>query len=272
MKIICYAVGDTGSNTHIRQMISERMNKQPCEFLLLMGDNFYPRGVGSHLDSKWITEYESMFGKMKTYAILGNHDYMSDPVAQILYSTRIERKTNWNMPFLFYDKVIGDAHFFFIDTMIMAPKETAGVTNGVFNYYKNIDAWINKQLVWLERELRKSKSCWKIVVGHYPIYSGGIHGDTVELQQSLLPILVDHGVHMYLSGHDHCMQHIHRNGIHFIVAGSGSMLHPCTTINGTVYFSSRGGFCRLEIHNDRIITAFISADTGQILHQHILIQ
>ena len=45
------------------------------------------------------------------------------------------------------------------------------------------------QLEGLERKLRASKAGWKIVVGHHPPRSNGHHGNTVELLESLEPVL-----------------------------------------------------------------------------------
>jgi acid phosphatase len=266
--ITFFAVGDWGLATVIRNKVSSLLKtlRSAEDCLLLLGDNFYPDGVRSTTDPRWI-EYESAFGYMKTFAILGNHDYLSDPVAQIMYP--LSTSTQWTMPFLFYDVVRGDCHFFFIDTMILAPCETARVSGGAFDYYPNIDVWINKQLAWLERTLRQSTSRWKIVVGHYPIFSGGVHGGSTELQDLLLPILTTYDVDVYLCGHDHSMQHIFRS-IHFIVAGSGCMSSPCRSIQGTRFFSSDGGFVLFRAGVDMLEIRFISANTGSPLYKHFV--
>ena len=40
-----------------------------------------------------------------------------------------------------------------------------------------------RQLGWLEATLNASTAAWLVVAGHYPVYSGGEHGDTPELLQ-----------------------------------------------------------------------------------------
>jgi hypothetical protein len=49
----------------------------PCDFVLLLGDNFYPSGVKSVTDSQWktafVTPYEAL--GLTFYPTLGNHDY-----------------------------------------------------------------------------------------------------------------------------------------------------------------------------------------------------
>jgi len=41
------------------------------------------------------------------------------------------------------------------------------------------------QMRWLQATLNASTADWIIVAGHYPVYSGGEHGNTPELQARL---------------------------------------------------------------------------------------
>lgn len=49
---------------------------------------------------------------------------------------------------------------------------------------------------------------WLIVVGHYPIFSRGEHGDISELKEYLLPLLIKYKVNAYICGHDHISEHL----------------------------------------------------------------
>jgi hypothetical protein len=73
------------------------------------------------------------------------------------------------------------------------------------------------------QEATEDPPSWLIVVGHYPIYSAGSHGDMSELSTYLLPLLIKYKVHAYVSGHDHISEHLRRDGIEYFVAGAGSM-------------------------------------------------
>jgi hypothetical protein len=65
---------------------------------------------------------------------------------------------------------------------------------------------------------------WLVVAGHYPVYSNGNNGDTLELQAYLQPLLEKYNVHAYICGHDHISEHLRHKGIEYFVVGSGSMI------------------------------------------------
>lgn len=67
-------------------------------------------------------------------------------------------------------------------------------------------ARINNQLIHIDRMLSEAiqaKPTWLLVVGHYPVFSKGEHGDISELTTYLLPLLEKYNVHAYFCGHDH---------------------------------------------------------------------
>ena len=130
------------------------------------------------------------------FAVTGNHDwgFADSAAAEILYS---RQSPTWRMPALYYSFTAGPVQFFALATQ----------------------AWSETQRNWLDQELQRSTARWKIVYGHHPIYSYGVHGDTPELQESLLPVLKNRGANIYLVGHDHLVQHLKpEGGVHFFVA------------------------------------------------------
>ena len=65
-----------------------------------------------------------------------------------------------------------------------------------------------QQRSWLEAALAASTADWKVVVGHYPVFSVSGHGPTPRLLKELAPLLEEHKVALYFNGHDHSAQHI----------------------------------------------------------------
>ena len=61
----------------------------------------------------------------------------------------------------------------------------------------------------LQRELKKADASgdWKIVFAHYPAFSGGHYDGWKSTRDRVLPILKEHNVDLYITGHDHNMQH-----------------------------------------------------------------
>jgi tartrate-resistant acid phosphatase type 5 len=60
----------------------------------------------------------------------------------------------------------------------------------------------------LFEEIVQKNLTWLLVVGHYPIFSFGEHGDLSELREYLLPLLIEYNVTLYLCGHDHISEHL----------------------------------------------------------------
>jgi tartrate-resistant acid phosphatase type 5 len=168
------------------------------------------------------------------------------------------------MPGRFYwqDKRLSDgtaAHFFFLDTTpIVAEKSLIG--RFCPSDYDDL------QIQWLEQALAASNAHWKIVVGHHPVFSGGErHGSTPELMRVVQPLLDRYSVKAYLNGHDHNLQHIIVNGIHYLTSGAGSKPRSTGKIAGTLFSSSKPGFLRASLSPTAMDIAFIDA-SGESLH------
>jgi tartrate-resistant acid phosphatase type 5 len=241
MYFLCF--GDWGDNTVIKSKVKDLVARKKPDAIISLGDNFYEYGVNSPYDPRWMTHYTSYFSK-PFFAILGNHDHLGNIQAQIDYSTI---NPLWIMPRRFYDRSYEDVHLIAIDTYELAPMESVnnaiamGQDSGTcleFLYRLKKE----KQLEWLEHVLKHSTSKWKIVFGHYPIYSNGPHGNTDELHKKLLPLLKKYGVNIYLSGHDHSICY-REDGVHCLVSGCGcrqsgvQMRHDFTQLpsNGVAY-------------------------------------
>jgi len=92
------------------------------------------------------------------------------------------------------------------------------------NKNKINDKYKNDQLAWLETNLKNCNKKWKIVCGHYPLYSCGDHGNTNDLIQLIEPLFKKYGVDLYICGHDHSFQHIKKDKVNYIVTGCVSKI------------------------------------------------
>jgi tartrate-resistant acid phosphatase type 5 len=224
------AFGDWGDGSERQKRMAEAMvrfhAKTPFDFAITLGDNFYPAGMTGPNDPRWERDFERLYGPMRIrfYPSLGNHDWVlaDSPAAEIL---RSPKSPSWQMPADRYTFIAGPVQFFALDTNLVS----------------------RAQLEWLDRELGRSKARWKIVYGHHPIYSYGVHGDDPTLRDTLLPVLRGR-VHVYLCGHEHDLQHIApEGGVHFVLAGGGGAAPRVISAGPrSLYAASKNGFAVIE--------------------------
>jgi tartrate-resistant acid phosphatase type 5 len=205
-------LGDWGWNgkrnqTEVARIMAE---KGVGSFIISAGDNFQIVGVRSVQDPLWMLNFENVFVdpafECEWYVALGNHDYKGDVQAEIDYS-KISRR--WNMPARYFavHKKINDsvaADFYIIDT---SPFQS--------EYYKTDEHHVTgqdtaKQMLWIDSCLTNSKSRWKIVVGHHPVYSSGsAHGaQTGDMEARFAAFFEKKGVDAYFCGHDHDFEYV----------------------------------------------------------------
>jgi tartrate-resistant acid phosphatase type 5 len=251
IRVLAFGDFGTGQDSQIENAATMRAHHKtrPFDFGITMGDNFYPIGMDSPLDPRWKTQWEDLYSPMgiQFYVSLGNHDYGQggSPLSEILYS---EKSKSWSMPARYYSFTAGAAQFFQVDTVDFS----------------------ERQARWLGEELAKSTATWKIVYGHYQIYSA-TRGDNDEQQDdlvhSLLPILKKHKVDLYICGHDHNLQILKpEDGVNFVVAGSGgaSTYELDEDYTRTAFQAQTHGFAVIELDRDSLDVRLID-NTGKEL-------
>jgi acid phosphatase len=235
-------------------------------FVISVGDNFYENGVTGLDDPQWRESFEDIYpaASLQTpwHVILGNHDYRGDVAAQIAYSARSPR---WRMPARHFRRTetLPDgtqADFFYIDT---SPFISAYRGSKVRIDGQDTEA----QLAWLDAALGASTAPWKIVVGHHPVFTvTGRHRDTPELIARLKPLLDRHGVPVYLNGHDHNLQHIAVDGVHYITSGAGSKTSKVPdAVPAGQFATDRHGFMTVALSRDAFTFGFVD-DGGAKLY------
>jgi tartrate-resistant acid phosphatase type 5 len=251
------AIGDWGRNGEHKQVetaaqMGEFARNNRSDFIISVGDNFYPRGVASEHDPLWNHSFENIYTahSLQTdwYAVLGNHDYGSYPDAQTRYG-KISRR--WQMPSRYYTKEVslgddkGKALFVMIDTQ------------PIIHDIK--DQQPEKQLAWLNETLQNAPKDvkWKIVVGHHPYYTVGPrikNYDTLTIRKALADVFEKHKVDVYLSGHDHSLQHLKPEGYtHQFISGAGSELTDVSKgIPYSRFQASENGFMYFSVDSNRL--------------------
>ncbi|HEY6505146.1 MAG TPA: tartrate-resistant acid phosphatase type 5 family protein [Chitinophagaceae bacterium] len=274
------AMGDWGRNGEDHQkQVAEQMGKTAAaikaQFIIATGDNFYPSGVISEWDPLWKYSFEDIYTAFSLqwdwYPVLGNHDYKSNPDAQVKYST-ISRR--WKMPARYYSKkffINGDSTrqvlIVFIDTNPLIPE-----------FYKNAEYGPNvrtqdstKQKKWLAKVLSDPSPNikWKIVVGHHPMFTGGSRTDgydTKAIRNSLKPLFDKYGVDVYLAGHEHNLQHLVAGGKtnHFI-SGAASERTAVKLLDISKMAASEYGYMLFSVTGSDLLVQTID-HSGKVIY------
>ena len=244
-------IGDTGTGSKQQQQLADLMTKYreafPFEFVLMMGDNLYGSETPADYKKKFQNVYQRLLDdKVKFYASLGNHDQP-------------------NERFYEYFNMNGKEYYRF------------SKSNAAF-YALNSNYMDKKQLEWLEGELAKDTSEWKIAFFHHPPYSsGGKHGSDNQLRKIVEPIFVKYGVNVVLTGHDHFYERIKpQKGIYYFVSGAGGKLREGDVKESSPltakYYDTDMSFMLVEIVKGELHFQVISrtgetVDSGVLLNQ-----
>ena len=192
-------LGDTGTGSEQQYQLGELMAQYheifPFTFAVMLGDNMYGKEAAKDYQQKFQGAYQKLLDKkVKFYASLGNHD----ETTQVNY-----------------------------ELFNMNGKEYYRFTKGNVAFYALNSTYMDKrQVSWLESELAKDTSEWKVAFFHHPPYSsGGKHGSDKPLREIVEPIFVKYGVNVVLTGHDHFYERTKpQKGIYYFVSGAGGKL------------------------------------------------
>ena len=250
------------------------------EGMWLLGDNFY-KPIEKGVDSpRWKFGFEQMYPASALpgpcWAILGNHDYhdtVDGDLVQLAYPKKNPR-TRWTMPERYYrvdwPKEKPLVTFLAIDTNwreINEPLHRQSIG-------KRDHWWISpeereKQSAWLKAELAKPRVApYLFVMGHHPLYTNGVHGDTKQLVSELGPLFEKHSVDFYCCGHDHDLQHLELEGLKtsFIVSGAGgARLTDIKNKHKGPFAKAVYGFTHLQVNRERVLLRHVDAN-GTLLH------
>lgn len=241
-------IGDTGSGSNKQYQVGEMMTRYheifPFPFVVMLGDNIYGGEAPKDYQKKFEGAYQKLLdNKVKFYAALGNHDQAN----QVNYE-----------PFN------------------MNGKEFYRFTKGNVAFYALNSTYMDKRQVdWLESELAKDTSDWKICFFHHPPYSsGGKHGSDKQLREIVEPIFVKYGVNVVLTGHDHFYERIKpQKGIYYFVSGGGGKLREGNVKENTGLtakaFDTDMHFMIAEVVGDQLYFQVISR-TGETVDSGVL--
>jgi 3',5'-cyclic AMP phosphodiesterase CpdA len=235
------SVADTGTGTRGQYAVAEAMNRHfvenPFSLILLAGDNIYNNGEISKINAVFEKPYSFLRQKnIPFYAALGNHDIRTNNGEdEISYSA-------FNMQGRYYTFIRDKVQFFALDTN------------------QEGSDW-DKQLKWLENNLASSQAKWKVVFGHHPVYSSGLHGSTPLLMSTLPPLFSRYGVNLYINGHDHNYERtIPMEGTTYLTCGGGASTRVVENSEWTAYARQELSFASFNVYANKIVINAIDTD------------
>lgn len=282
------AIGDWGRNGEYDQLeVAKQMGNWGAEhannFVISCGDNFYPSGVVSENDPLFHYSFENIYTahslQCDWYPVLGNHDYHTDVDAQVRYS-KISRR--WDMPARYYSKEFKltkgkdeDEPAKNADQPKAKGKEKALLVMMDTDpfLHESMADYAAKEMEWLNDTLSKASEDvkWKIVIGHHPFWTVGpriTNSDTLIMRKALTKTFEDNKVDVYLSGHEHSLQHIKPDGYtHQFISGACSELTGVTAgVANCKFQASEHGFMYFAMDAKRLHVTAINLE-GKVLYQ-----
>jgi hypothetical protein len=242
-------LGDSGTGDRAQYELAGQMAALHDRFkygvVLLLGGNIH----GAHRPQDFMKRFEVPFqrllqGGVTFHAALGKEDSREQ---------RYYKNFNMNGSFYYTFNPRPGVQFFALDS--------SDVTS--------------EQVGWLEARLKESKSDWKIVYLHQPIYSSGRrHGPDPALRQSLEPLFRKYNVSVVFSGRDNFYERTQPQGdtVYFVV-GSGGKLRR-NDIDRSSGLTAAGfdtdlAFLAAEVIGDRMYFDAISR-TGQTVDSGVV--
>eukprot|EP01061_Rhynchopus_euleeides_P022852 TRINITY_DN37326_c0_g1_i2.p1 TRINITY_DN37326_c0_g1~~TRINITY_DN37326_c0_g1_i2.p1 ORF type:complete len:338 (+),score=128.17 TRINITY_DN37326_c0_g1_i2:31-1014(+) len=283
-ELVFIALGDWGMPRHHQEEVAEALTrvarKVRPEFIVSLGDNFYPVGVRSTEDMQWRERFEEIYAKppliVPWHITLGDHDHQGSIDAQLLYSNISKR---WKLPSPYYTFKKGGAgtgrpsvHFTVVDSVGL---EGAYLQNGdKRRFAKNLNpkytdrAAGEAQVAWLGGALKEGASSdWQVVIGYRPVLTGGLRDRTAVENRTagrLRDILEASPAQLWMNGHDHTQQLLQASsGLRYFVSGGGGYnLHNITHLPETVFAGSFHGFLVHRVTRSAWIAEFHDTKGG----------
>lgn len=259
------AVGDTGRGDTPQMQVARAMETKckhsGCDFVVMLGDNFYLSGVSSVSDPQWASKFETPYRGINApfYPVLGNHDYGGGGVGNDFVKGQLQvdyaaRSTKWKMPATYYTFTEGPAQFFATDSNMQLYSRDG-------DQRPQMATWINE-----------SRARWKIALSHHPYRSNGPHGNAGTYNgQPNQPVfngvtvksfdeeILCGKVDVLMSGHDHSQQWMKDtcNGTELIISGTGSELTSLPGRQPTYYQAATLGFAYIVVDNTSLTLDFV---------------
>eukprot|EP01062_Namystynia_karyoxenos_P083617 TRINITY_DN9651_c0_g1_i1.p2 TRINITY_DN9651_c0_g1~~TRINITY_DN9651_c0_g1_i1.p2 ORF type:complete len:334 (+),score=63.02 TRINITY_DN9651_c0_g1_i1:152-1003(+) len=254
------------------------------DHILALGDNCYPRGCRKAPRPCFVDRLERIFLRHEALrvpwmAVLGNHDYMGDPDAQVDYC-RQNPSGLWQLP----ERNYRFAYQLGCGTRVdLFALDSCGCQGHVRRAFPETAQQVTKNIEQLAMGLARTPHDggapgWKLVYAHHPLHTKGSQHSKLAtclrepgpMNYNLEGILSEHGAQAYFAGHEHVQQHHFGRAVQSFVIGAVS---ECGFYGGEGYDVSidwhdrhpQAGFAYVRVNSERMTVEFIGAETKAVI-------
>ena len=257
---------DAGFATPSQQSIADAMflrhQEMRFDFAISAGDN----NQGGYTDFFTIQEtfeapYQALIKDgVRFYAALGNHDHMLyRDSKELAYSSQVDAE-NLN---------VGGFVMPSPDFVVKKPGLKI-VFLDVATQFMKLN-WDTARQAFAEQEICDHSEKFLAVVAHYPLWSTGWHGDTVTLQEKLLPILEKCPAEFVIAGHDHHAELFHEGNTRYLVVGNAGEVRDNQSVSAkqSVFRTNALGFAELFIAENTAKIVFRDATNAVVFEENV---
>jgi predicted phosphodiesterase len=243
------AFGDTRSNPLDMEKVITQMRKDYAadpayqSLTLQVGD-----WVSSDAESAWTAEWfnanpqtRALLAETPVNGVKGNHEGTGTYFAKY-YPYPYVSGAYWSFDY-------GPLHVSVVDQYT-----GGGYTSGTAQYN------------WLVNDLATTTKPWKIILIHEPGWAAGTHANNTTVQTAIQPLVIQYGVDMVLTGHNHNYVRAMVNNIpHVTDGGGGAPLYAVdTTMPNVVTAYSGLSYCTFDI-NGNTLTMTAKKTDGSVI-------
>ena len=224
--------GDTRDGHSVHRQLIEMVDRELIDFTVHTGDMVQQGGV----KGEWLQFFQierPLLWDTPIVPAVGNHD-----VSGRDYFRRYFLHDLWSENQNYYLLDWGNLRLVVLDTGIECRDGCA-------------------QYAFAERALREGQRKGQLmaIMLHYPPYSSGEHGSSLEVQRPVSALAKKHGVELVIAGHDHDYERTRAiDGTTYMVSGSGGApIRPVRPRSFTAEARTEPHYVLVDVESDRMI-------------------